>query len=319
MMNMPAQLLIQHKHYEGAAHSFEILTPKDPVAGNQVRPDVAIIKTFFINDEVNANDWQATWEGLKKDAEELPGVPIVLKEDLQHPKFSVQDLYDKGTIFDYEIDEGNKQIIVYARITDQDVVRRIKDGELEYVSPAVIPRGSESMRKVNGVDVLDRTLPLHLCIVGDPAYGKNKAKMTHLCTGNGEACLSRLKMMTASKYISETLEDCVSRKIKIIKDEKPSMKEDQAVAIAYSMCRRGTAGIESDVDPLTQTPLIRKLIASLARTASTIEKANQHSRLYPHDGKFGRWVNFQNLDVFVAENQSLLDAVKEQCGCTRIV
>lgn len=88
-----------HKHYLGAAHSFEILTPEDPTAGKFIRPDVTIIKTFFINDKENVNDWRATWVGLKIDAEELPGTPLVLQEDLQHPKFSVQEMFDRGTIF----------------------------------------------------------------------------------------------------------------------------------------------------------------------------------------------------------------------------
>jgi len=139
-----------HKHYLGAAHSFEIVTAEDTTVGRYVRPDVTILKTFFINDKVNVNDWQATWEGLKEDAKDLPGVPLVLQEDLQHPKFSVQELYDRGTIFDYDIDEEKHQIIVYVRITDPKIIERIKSGELQYVSPAVIPRGSETLRDLEG-------------------------------------------------------------------------------------------------------------------------------------------------------------------------
>ena len=142
------QQLFEHRHFVGAAHSFEIITPEDTTAGKYVRPDVTILKTFFCNDTVNINDWQATWEGLKKDAKDLPGVPLVLQEDLEHPKFSVQEFYDKGTIFDYDIDEENHQIIVYVRITDSKVAARIKSGELQYVSPAVIPRGSEHLTNV---------------------------------------------------------------------------------------------------------------------------------------------------------------------------
>ena len=68
-----------HKHYIGAAQSFEIILPKDPKY--DYRPDVTILKTFFIDDTLNENDWRATWEGLKLDAEELPGIPLVLQED----------------------------------------------------------------------------------------------------------------------------------------------------------------------------------------------------------------------------------------------
>lgn len=283
--------VVLHKHYIGAAHSFEIVTDKDSTAGKYVRPDVTILKTFFINDKVNVNSWQATWEGLKEDAKELPGVPLVLQEDLQHPKFSVQDMFDRGTIFDYDIDEEKKQIIVYVRITDPKIVERIKSGELEYVSPAVIPRGSESMKKINGVDVLSRTLPLHLAIVGDPAYGKNDAKMTHLCSGNGEACYHRLKMMTASKGI--TCDD----------------KGDSA----FNKCKKADA-----IESLTQIPLIKKMLAKSARIASTLEKINTLGKYYVHNGVEGHWINAKGMDVFVARNQPISEALLAQCGCNKI-
>ena len=324
-----------HKHYVGAAHSFEIVKQDDPVAGRFVRPTVTILKTFFINDKVNVNDWQATWEGLKEDAKELPGTPLVLQDDLEHPKFSVQDLYDRGTIFDYDIDEEKRQIIVYVRITDPSIIERIKSGELEYVSPAVIPRGSETLRKVGKVDVLDRTLPLHLAIVGSPAYGTEDAKMTHLCSGDGKECYHRLKMMTASRAIFAAADDCVSRKIKIIMEENPNMKQDQAVAIAYSYCRekRGShgngdanSGIKSDlkihnadfIDSLTQIPMIKKILGQTARIASTLNRIEQNTEYYTHEGQEGRWINVQNMDVFVARNQSITEAMMSQCGCTKL-
>lgn len=308
-----------HKHYIGSAHSFEILLPEDPVAGKFIRPDVTILKTFFINDKVNVNEWRATWEGLKKDAEELPGVPLVLQEDLQHPKFSVQEMFDRGTIFDYDIDEQNHKIIVYVRITDATIVERIKSGELEYVSPAVIPRGSETMHSENGIDILERTLPLHLAIVEDPAYGKEEAKMSHLCSGDGTECYHRLKMMTASREIFSAADDCVSRKIKILAEEHKDWKHDQVVAVAYSYCREKRAdSAEQVVGPLTQTPLIKKLLGTTARIASTLLRIKSGSAYHTHHGKEGYWINVQEMDVFVARNQSIKEAMLEQCGCASL-
>ena len=307
-----------HKHFIGAAHSFEIVRPEDPVAGKYIRPDVTILKTFFINDKVNVNDWQATWEGLKEDAKDLPGVPLVLQEDLQHPKFSVQELFDRGTIFDYDIDEEKHQIIVYIRITDPKIVDRIKSGELQYVSPAVIPRGDEHLRKIDGVDILDRTLPLHLAIVGDPAYGKDAAKMTHMCSGNGEACYDRLKMMTASRHIFAAADDCVSKKIQIIKKERPNISNDQAAAIAYSMCREKQGEHQSNIPELEQIPYIKKMVAATARIASTLNRIYTGGEFYAHNGIKGRWINAQGIDVFVARNQSIQTAMLSQCGCTRL-
>ncbi len=332
---MKQQLI--HKHYIGSAHTYEILK-QDPA-----RMDVAILKTFFIDDTVNANDWRATWKGLKQDAEDLLGIPLVLQEDLEHPKFSTQKLFDRGTIFDYDIDEANHKIIVYVRITDAAIIERIKSGELEYVSPAVIPRGSEYMNTVMGIDVLDRTLPLHLAIVGDPAYGKDKAKMSELCTGDGVACYQRLKMMKVASNIYFTaseLQDCVSRKIPIIKDEHPSMSNEQAAAVAYSMCRAGTADVSAPSDspsstgidsilkisdsasdvvgPLTQIPFIKKLAASASRLNSVFNKMKTGSLYHMHEGSEGYWIKAKGMDVFVARNQSIKAALLDQCGCAKL-
>lgn len=256
-----------HKHYVGSAHSFEILN-QDPI-----RPDVAILKTFFIDDTVNANDWQATWEGLKEDAEDLLGTPLVLQEDLEHPKYSVQKMFDRGTIFDYDIDEANHRIIVYVRITDPTIIERIKSGELEYVSPAVIPRGSEHMKTIAGVDVLDRTLPLHLAIVGDPAYGKDKAKMTDLCTGDPKECYHRLKI---------------------------------------------TKTADSGIPALEQIPFIKKMVASASRIASVFEQMKTGNKYPKYNGMEGHWIKAKGMDVFIARNQSIKEALLEQCGCAKL-
>lgn len=331
--------VIALKHYHGAARKFTILTPEEikksdffranayamEIKPTELGKSVAILKTFFIDDTVNENDWQTTWEGLKEDAKELPGVPLVLQEDLEHPKFSVQQYFDRGTIFDYDIDEENHKIIVYVRITDPKIIERIKSGELEYVSPAVIPRGSEYLRNENGVDILDRSLPLHLAIVGNPAYGKEKAKISHLCTGDGKECYHRLKMMTAAKEIYESAESCVSRKIQIIKDEKPSISNEQAAAIAYSMCREGTAsngdgtgspnsGIKSNIKYLNNSPLT----ASLDKIASVLDQVNYNMEYPIYQGKEGYWIKAKNQDVFVARNQLISQALTEQCGCEQL-
>ena len=278
---------LAHKHYVGQAHSFEILN-QDPI-----RPDVTILKTFFIDDTVNENDWQATWEGLKKDAEELQGIPLVLQEDLEHPKFTTQKFFDRGTIFDYDIDEANHRIVVYARITDPTIVERIKSGELQYVSPAVIPRGSEYMETIDGVDVLRRTLPLHLAIVGNPAYGTLKAKMTHLCTGDGTECYHRLKTMTASQ----------KRKKKTAQNG-PGGDGD------------GDGGDGSPNSGIKSR--LRILNASMLKMNSVILQMQTGAKYPKLHGKEGQWISAKGQDVFVAQNQSIQEALLSQCGCAKL-
>lgn len=303
-----------HGHYFGQAQSFEILEPSD--FRYEQQGDVTILKSFFIDDTVNMREWKATWEGLKKDAEDIPGIPLVLQEDLEHPTFSVQKYYERGTIFDYDIDEENHRIIVYIRITDPEIAERIKSGELQYVSPAVIPRGDEYLSETEeGIDVLERTVPLHLAIVANPAYGRQKALMSHICSGNGRKCYDRLKTMTASaaKLARETEDDCVSKKIPIILKENSKMSQDQAAAIAYSMCS-STASVTG---PLEQIPFLKKKIAAgLARTASMLEKTRYNMKHAIHHGREGTWIKAKGMDVFVAKNQKPSEALK--CGCTAI-
>ena len=156
-----------HRVYVGSVHSFEIM-PEDE-SGTLSRAQGTLLKTFFISADKNLNGWEATWEGIKLDAGHLPGTPLVLKEDLEHPDISVQEMYNTGVIRDYEIDEEQKRVIVYVRITDASVIERIRSGELQYVSPAVIPRTSGDVHRTSdGTEVLGRTYPLHLAIVGDP-------------------------------------------------------------------------------------------------------------------------------------------------------
>ncbi len=308
-----------HEHYIGAAQTFEIINSDD------TRPDVVLLKVFYIDDSININGWQAPWEGLKQDAKDIVGIPLVLQEDLEHPKFSVQQYFDRGTVYDYEIDEVNKKIIVYVRITDKTIVERIKSGELQYVSPAVIPRGSEYLKKVDGIDILERTVPIHLAIVGEPAYGKEKAKMTYLCSGDAKECDHRLRMMTAAKAIYDSASDCVSNKIQIIKRERPSISNEQAAAIAYSMCRENP-NIANDmsndsasdvVGPLTQIPLIRKFMAKTDKLSSTLDQTLYGMKYPIHNGIEGQWIKAKEMDVFVARNQSIQAAINQQCGCTK--
>ena len=305
-----------HRVYVGSVHSFEIM-PEDE-SGTLSRAQGTLLKTFFISADKNLNGWEATWEGIKLDAGHLPGTPLVLKEDLEHPDISVQEMYNTGVIRDYEIDEEQKRVIVYVRITDASVIERIRSGELQYVSPAVIPRTSGDVHRTSdGTEVLGRTFPLHLAIVGDPAYGTDAAKMTHMCTGDGAKCMSRLRMMSASRRILSASDECVSRKIKIIKNEKPGISNEQAAAIAYSYCRKGNSKKGEKLIATLTPKEARRINASLARTASIMERISTGAATHKVKGLPGVWTRYDGIDVFVHQNESIRHAVKRAgCGCT---
>lgn len=340
------QQKLVHKHYIAASNKLQIIENFKGKTG-------FFIKSFFISDKINGNDWRVTWDAIKQDAQDVVGLPIVLQEDLDHPEFAVQNFYARGVIMDYSIDEGSRRVSVIARIFDKRTKELINAGRLRFVSPAVIPRDSESLEEINGIDVLHRFIPIHLAIVARPAYGTILAKIENMCDGDGDSCMQMLKPKTASvthpgiaaiagyirsRYSKKTIEtaynkakkadlgDCVSRKISIISDENPDMSHEQVIAIAYSMCRdKSGASIASilgnpdsssqKVGPLTQTPFIKKKIASqLSYLASRFDQL-AHRAPYPvYRGRQGNWIYAKKQWIFVARGESVDKAVRA-CSC----
>ena len=136
--------------------------------------------------------------------------------------------------------------------------------------------------------------------------------------------------MTAAKVIYDSASECVSKRIKIIKNERPNISNEPAAAIAYSMCREGTAsdngsdGIKSDlkfvsdqgIPALERIPLIRKFIAKTNKMTSQLDQVI-FGMAYPiHNGVEGQWIKARETNVFVARNQSIEAAINSQCGCT---
>ena len=311
----------KHKHYTGAASKYEILEELENGAKG------FFIKVFFVNDKVNLNKWRITWDGIKQDIGDVVGVPIVKQDDMRHPHFTVQNLFAKGYIVDYALDEEKHEVQVIARILDAQTIKEIREGKMKFVSPAVVARDSLSLEEVDGVDVLTRWIALHLALVADPAYGTD-AKITGTCNGMGHSCTLQLKKLAKpmlTELVANKTDDCISNKIPIIMSESPSMEHEQAVAIAISMCKKDSdadkkaeniPGSDSqNMDPLTQTPLLKKLMASTARIKSEYDQMVRQAGMPEHEGKWGFWVNIQDQDVFVSNGQTLEAAVKEQCGC----
>jgi hypothetical protein len=304
----------EHKHYEGATQEYEILDELNGQKG-------FFIKVFFINDKVNLNKWQVTWDGIKQDISDVVGVPIVKQDDLRHPNFAIQNLYAKGYIVDYVLNEEKHEASVIARILDAETIRLIREGELNFVSPAIVARNNLGLNNIDGVDVLSRFIALHLALVGEPAYGEVDAKIHGMCTGSGQSCGAKLKQMSATVMAELShVGDCVSDKISILKKEKPDMAQDQIVAIAISMCKEKAAGKDTEkvikrehdlldkgipekdvhkmlvdefgaenvpgsdsqnMDSLTQTPLLKRKLLASVNRLNSEVKMLQHNASKP--------------------------------------
>lgn len=303
----------EHKHYTGEAKQYEVLEKIEGLGQG------FFIKVFFINDRVNLNKWQVTWDAIKTDISDVVGVPIVLQDDLRHPNFAIQNLYAKGYIVDYVLDETKHEASVIARILDPATIELIKSGKLQFVSPAVVARSNLTMETTdNGVDLLSRFIALHLALVGEPAYGKVDAKIHDTCTGSGQTCGAKLKQLSANVLEELThVGDCVSDKISIIMKEKPEMTNDQAVAIAITMCKEKGADDSSsqNMAPLTQTKLLRTMQASLNRVESEFNQLTRQAARPEFMNHWGYWINARGVDVFVADGDSVDESILSQCGC----
>ncbi len=93
-------------------------------------------------------------------------------------------------------------------------------------------------------------------------------------------------------------------------EENPTMENTQATAIAYSMCREGTAqngpGGNGDGDGGSPNSGIKSRLKILNAGYKT------------HNGKQGTWINAKGQNIFVAKNQSIEKAVEAQCGCAKL-
>jgi len=112
--------------------------------------------------------------------------------------------------------------------------------------------------------------------------------------------------------------DCVSDKISIIMKENPDMSQDQAIAMAISMCKeKGADDSSSKVNPLTQTKLLKKLQASLNRVESEFNQLQRQASRPEFGGEWGYWMKSRDVDVFVSDSTTVDAAILAQCGCNK--
>ena len=164
------------------------------------------IKSFLINDSINANLWQSRNENLK----EWIGKPGVLYEkdcskihpesDTKEKSLKDQEKYRVSTIIDAGTDSrtGNKYVI--EEVHDDDVFGKIKSGEIKFRSPSVWPDKSQMRGFVQ--DVTSST-PLHLAMIDVPAYGE-QAKISGICTDTEKKCKHEFAPLVANTMDSRS-------------------------------------------------------------------------------------------------------------------
>ena len=302
-----------HKHYIGETKEYEIL---EDIQG---QAKGFYIKIFFINTQINLNKWQVTWDAITQDISDVVGVPIVLQDDLRHPNFAIQNLYAKGYVVDYVLDEKKKEASVIARILDPKTIELIKKGKLKFSSPAVVARSNLTLETLSsGVDLLSRFIALHLALVGEPAYGKVDAKIHGTCTGTGQSCNAKLRQMSAGtvdilKHTGDA-KKIIDREHELL--DKGIPEEDIHKMLVREFGAENIPGSDAQkTGPLTQTKLLRKFNASINRLESEINMI-QHNASRPEFGdKWGYWMKARDVNVFVADDSTVDEAINQQCGC----
>jgi hypothetical protein len=219
-----------------AATEFEVL---DEFEGEQG----TFIKSFLINNKLNLNDWEVTEEANRLDGPEFKGMPGIEFFNKGRRDHTVGDTYAealrlqsphaKAIIRKVLGTETGEKLTQISRVFDEDIIKKLRNKEIKFVSPAIFPRSIEDVEIIQRpegghIHKVHRYLPLHYAFVDEPAYG-NDAAITDIC--DGPECLIKLEKASATDGIGQDEIDPL-RKIPIIRVSKCSKTGNINVSVA---------------------------------------------------------------------------------------
>jgi len=179
-------------------------------------------------------------------------------------------------IVSVSLDEATQTLNYVGEILDEEFEALWESGKINMTSPAVWPEEMEQVGAMeDGRPMLDvsKWRALHIAYINDPAYGDDAVTLA-TCDGDGQSCKIRLSAKnnpcglcaendlsplqevplirrTLNRHFTKAriaeihgeyvtggteVNDCVSRKIKIVMEDNPEMEKDQQLAIAFSFC-----------------------------------------------------------------------------------
>ena len=161
------------------------------------------VRKFALNDEVNGNKWAVTAASIEKHMETFHGQPAVMvPNDMTHPAPEIQEAYRVGEIVGTRVLNGGKLAEDTLQL-DEHVAQLIYSGTIRYTSVQVgFDDGDFEM--VNGGTPFEYMLlhdwvGRHDALVAEPAYGRDKAVIKHICKGSESECKRRLPASAAYK------------------------------------------------------------------------------------------------------------------------
>lgn len=204
--------------------------------------DKLYIKSFLIDDSINANGWGVSRDAITTSIRTAVGKPFIIDFDkFGHPSAStpeellrVQERYRVGTIIDVGYSNGKAWFI--AEIDDARAIKAIKNGLVRFVSPSIIVDEQNVYVDSNGNEIVDRFIVAHVAGVKDPAFGVVKAQIKGICSGPRNTCMYNLRLVDAS-IDKICMRECLhNKKVKELK------VDDQAIAICLNECKDSDKG-----------------------------------------------------------------------------
>ncbi len=227
------------------------------LVGNRIKYFTAdsrfFIKSFLIDDSINANRWGVSRDAIIKNIRSAIGKPFIIDfNTFSHPNaesieqlLKEQEKYRVGTIIDVNYSNGYAWFI--AEIFDAKAIKAIRDGIVRFVSPSIIVNEKDIVIDQDGNEIVKSFTVAHVAGVKDPAFGILKAKITAQCSGQEYTCLSMLRRASkedSNSYKSinnynnkENVNKCVSECLHKKKQMNIAI-DKQSIAICLDECAK---------------------------------------------------------------------------------
>ena len=187
--------------------------------------------TFLMAPQWNKMGWKPTWESIVKNHKQFIGKPGIeytecnngvcrrdhTDDDTLEASLHNQEKYRVTTILDTFLDHKNKKAYALHRVDDPAFAKKVRNGEIKYLSPAVWPDKYDGKSGLgfgrNDIDgkehygvwtETNKWKALQIAFVDDGAYGE-QAKILDTCV-DPEKCLSHLdNIKQLSKFATPSM------------------------------------------------------------------------------------------------------------------
>jgi ppGpp synthetase/RelA/SpoT-type nucleotidyltranferase len=247
---------IAHYHAQAREAEIEILEKYKGRSG-------FFMKKFLIGAEYNMNQWRTPWHAIKKDVWGFEGKPVVLTPARDHPRVHEQDNFKIGEIVEVGLDETKQIAWQISQITDKRAQRLIREKKVRFGSPTVLKYSDATTQEMKLGDgrvqtTLNRFIPAHDAIVGEPAYGKQVDYIPAICDGTGKGCALKLQEVSAA-VINESplVEKIISREHQLLDKGIPEEKVHEMLKQEFA------SDVNSDnTNQVTIVPFVKKTLNS---------------------------------------------------------